>query len=82
MSDPDVSEVTALDRRTLARADSLFDEFEPWRGMAPVGRTRNFLGTLLPPGVGIAADAPSRMFEPERPRLRWGEGFFEFYSTL
>jgi hypothetical protein len=71
-----------LDGKTLRRAAGAFAGFSPWRGEVPSGRVRNFLGALLPTGVGVDPAAPARFQEAGLPTLRWGEGFFEFYSAL
>lgn len=69
-----------LDRKNLACGAGLFADLAPWRGIAPAGRMCNFLGVVRPLGVGVDPGTPARAVEPERPTLRWGEGYYEWVS--
>ena len=65
------------------RAAQTLDRVAPWRGMAPVGRPRNYLGAVPPDETSSDEDPvvePIEFVEVARPAS--SEGFFEFYSLL
>ena len=65
------------------RAMQTLDGVAPWRGMAPSGRPRNYLGAVAPKesaGDEDQAVEPIELVEVARPPS--SEGLFEFYSLL
>ena len=71
---------TPLDQATLKRVRDIFAEITPWSGEVPVGRTRNFLGTLelsTAKSEGTATES----FESRRLGPADGEPFFELVSA-
>ena len=69
----------------LHKLMELFDGIEPWKGKVMKGRRRTFIGALHPIEPWDRDKTfPDEMEyqETELPSIRWGEGYFEWVSTL
>lgn len=63
----------------------LFDGIEPWKGEVKKGRRRTFIGALHPIEPWDRGKTPPDEMEhqeTELPSIRWGEGYFEWVSTM
>lgn len=75
--------VVAVPKSLVTRVAGLFDHLTPWEGEVPAGRSRNFLGALLP--YVAKSDLPPGALVPlktRRPEVRDGEGLAEYYASL